>query len=304
MMMTSGRGASTLALAAVPPLVASGLVLTIAAVDSRLWLIQLSAIALAALLASLGHQVLRLSRGATAAPAIVLLTLAGVAAPLVRAGPGPHRWAAIGPLSLYLAPVLLPSFFAGFARCAARCGRMNSIAFAAAVGVALLLATQPDASQVLALLAGMAIVCVRYRLDPLRSGVTLAAIGLIAAWAFSRPDPLEPVPYVEGVFALTLAHSLAAGLAAVAGAVALIVGLALWSSPAARWLSAVAAYYAVLFACSVAGLTPAPLIGYGAGPVLGFGLMVAVHRFDVSPFSSSLATAARAPGRPSRRPAP
>ena len=42
------------------------------------------------------------------------------------------------------------------------------------------------------------------------------------------------------------------------------------------WLSAVAAYHAVLFACSIAGLTPAPLIGYGAGPLLGFGLMVAV----------------------------
>ncbi|MFL5555974.1 MAG: hypothetical protein ACJ78D_09285 [Gemmatimonadaceae bacterium] len=37
----------------------------------------------------------------------------------------------------------------------------------------------------------------------------------------------------------------------------------------------VAVYYAVLYACSVAGLTPAPLIGYGAGPLLGFGLMVA-----------------------------
>jgi hypothetical protein len=38
----------------------------------------------------------------------------------------------------------------------------------------------------------------------------------------------------------------------------------------------VASYYAVLFLCSVAGLTPAPLIGYGAGPLLGFGLMVAM----------------------------
>jgi hypothetical protein len=42
------------------------------------------------------------------------------------------------------------------------------------------------------------------------------------------------------------------------------------------WLSAVATCYAVLFLCSVAGLTPAPLMGYGADPLLGFGLMVAM----------------------------
>jgi len=47
---------------------------------------------------------------------------------------------------------------------------------------------------------------------------------------------------------------------------------------------------AVLFACSVAGLTPAPLIGYGAGPLLGFGLMVATASAldaNVLPDSSS-----------------
>jgi hypothetical protein len=58
------------------------------------------------------------------------------------------------------------------------------------------------------------------------------------------------------------------------------VGLHMSSSGGRPWLSAVAAYYAVLFACSVAGLTPAPLIGYGAGPLLGFGLMVAVTSWN------------------------
>jgi hypothetical protein len=103
----------------------------------------------------------------------------------------------------------------------------------------------------------------------------LAFAALATAWAFSHPDPLQPVAHVEGVFALALGHSLFAGAAVIASAAALVVGLHVNSSGGRTWLSAVAVYYAVLFACSVAGLTPAPLIGYGAGPLLGFGLMVA-----------------------------
>ena len=146
----------------------------------------------------------------------------------------------------------------------------------ALVGASILLAIQPDASQVLALLAGSAVLFVRYRADSLRSAITLGAIALVTAGAFTRPDPLEPVPYVESVFALALGGSLVAGLAVIASAVIFVACLYAYSLRGAAWLASVAAYYAVLFFCSVAGLTPAPLIGYGAGPLLGFGLMAAV----------------------------
>jgi len=107
------------------------------------------------------------------------------------------------------------------------------------------------------------------------AALTVAVMALITAWAFTRPDPLLPVPWVEGVFALALGHSAMAGIVVIACAVAFIASLALASSRGPRWIGAVAAYYAVLFACSIAGLTPAPLIGFGAGPLLGFGLLVA-----------------------------
>jgi hypothetical protein len=46
-----------------------------------------------------------------------------------------------------------------------------------------------------------------------------------------------------------------------------------------RWRGeavAVPVYYAVLYLASVLGWTPAPLLGFGCGPVLGYGLMVGV----------------------------
>ncbi|MGL4573314.1 MAG: hypothetical protein ACRCV9_00830 [Burkholderiaceae bacterium] len=109
--------------------------------------------------------------------------------------------------------------------------------------------------------------------------VTLSLGMLASAWAFWQPDPLKPVAHVEGVFALAFSHSILAGLAVLASAIMLLAGLIARGASGATWLYAVAAYYAVLFVCSVFGLTPAPLIGYGAGPMLGFGLLAAVSQW-------------------------
>jgi hypothetical protein len=158
-------------------------------------------------------------------------------------------------------------------------GNLEGIAFTALAGASIVLAIQPDASQVLALLTGSAVLFMRYRSDLLRSTITLVANAIVTAWAFTRPDPLAPVPHVEGVFAIALGRSLFAGFAIIASAFTLISGLYAYSLRGPAWLAAVAAYYAVLFVCSVAGLTPAPLIGYGAGTLLGFGLMAAVSRW-------------------------
>jgi hypothetical protein len=264
---------------AVPPVAASFAVLSLGAVGGGIWLIHILAICLACVLSVAGNQLPRLARAPWPAAAIILLTLAAVAVPLLRDSPGPNRWASLGPVNLYVASLVLPSFLAACSVYARRRGNCDMIAFGSALGVSLVLAAQPDASQALALLVGSTVGFVRYRSDTFKSVITLGAIALVTTWTFSRPDPLEPVPYVEGVFALALGHSLVTGLAVITSAITLVTGLYIRSFRGPSWLSAVAAYYAVLFACSVAGLTPAPLVGYGAGPLLGFGLMVAVSQW-------------------------
>jgi cell division protein FtsW (lipid II flippase) len=259
-------------------------------------MIQVVAICLAGALAVVGA---RMSRGASVrfpARPILLVTLLGLAVPWLSAAPGPARWASLGPVNLYMAPVLLPSFFVACSACIARGGRSGHLAFAAIAGASVLLAAQPDASQVLALLVGAAVTFARSRTRSPLSVVALVFAALATAWSFSQPDPLQPVPHVEGVFALALGHSLLAGIAVIASAVALVVGLHASSSRGRSWLSAVAAYYAVLYACSAAGLTPAPLIGYGAGSLLGFGLMVAAASWldvEALPSNSSKPTPLR-----------
>lgn len=63
------------------------------------------------------------------------------------------------------------------------------------------------------------------------------------------------------------------GLGVSMAALAFLAVVAVRLSRVDRPMIAVAAYYAALFACSLADLTPAPLIGYGSGHLLGFGLL-------------------------------
>ena len=99
------------------------------------------------------------------------------------------------------------------------------------------------------------------------------------AWAWWQPDPLLPVPYVEGV--LDLAG--AAGPAALAAALAALALPLLMLTPLARgshdtaFLS-VAIYYLAIDVLAWRQLTPMPLLGFGAGPIVGYALMVAAAR--------------------------
>ena len=126
-------------------------------------------------------------------------------------------------------------------------GRRALWACVALVTASALLALLPDASQALGLLVAMAVVLVRCRYPGWLSGSTLGVAALTTAWAFLQPDPLQPLPHVEEVFALAFAHSWLIGVAVLASSIWLVVGLHARASRAQPWLSAVAAYYGVLF---------------------------------------------------------
>jgi hypothetical protein len=275
-MLEAKQSRTRLLLIAAPAALASFAILALAAVGKSVWLIQLAAIVLACLIAFTGQLSKPLLRRFSPSIVILVSTLIVVALPLLLDASGPRRWLPLGPLKLYAAALVLPAFVAACAVEARRGGGRGLGLFVAAIGVSVLLALQPDASQALALLMGLTFAVFCSRAFALKSIGALIAIALVTVWAFSKPDPLEPIPHVEGVFALALGHSLVVGGVVAACAIAFVAGLVTLSRKGAHWLLAVAGYYATLYACSIAGLTPAPLIGYGAAPLLGYGLLVAV----------------------------
>lgn len=193
------------------------------------------------------------------------LALAGASAlalflPLLT-GPdmgGVARWLPAGPVSLHSGALLLPLIMV-LAATEARCGPVM-LALAAAA-----LALQPDAAM-LAGLAGASVVLAAIHRS--RAFALVAASSAALALLTFGAGTLEPQVYTEGVLAQVAAHSwpAAAGL----GATLFLTPLILL--PVRDEARPLAALLIVLGAMAVIAPFPFPLIGYGASPILGFGL--------------------------------
>lgn len=183
---------------------------------------------------------------------------------------GPERWIALGSVRVYLVPVVLPValFLLGATP------RVPAVYAASVIAAAIALLGQPDAAQVTAFAAAILVLLATSRLHVVLRVVLAAMLlsGAVVAW--QTPDPLAPVAYVEGVFGLAADVSTLALLAALVAAALPVIALA-WVARATRshGVLAVGAYYAALLALAPWQVTPVPLLGFGAGPILGYFLV-------------------------------
>lgn len=213
------------------------------------------------------------SRTAAAARVAPWLALLLLAATLLGPGSqGVHRWVALGPLRLNASAALAPWLLLGLI---SRQDGVRAAAAAAVVATQLLHVAQPDAAQATALALGAAPLLASRRVVPPALGIPalLLAAGA-AALAWARPDPLQPVAHVEGILLLARDQ----GPLALLGAL-VALGLALlplaWAArggaPGARRAAAGASlYFLASIGATFAGHFPVPLLGAGAGPVLGW----------------------------------
>ena len=213
---------------------------------------------------------------------------------------GPARWLLLGSVRLYVAPVVLPAalFLLG-----APMIRVPSLYAASVTAGAVALVLQPDASQVSALTLGMLALVMSRTHFWLRFAL-LAILLASAAVAWHVPDPLIPVRHVEGVFGLAADVSSFALVAALASATLPVAALT-WTAWRTRsgGIFAVAAYYAALFAQAPLLITPVPLLGSGAGPILGYFLVAGlISRSDITAYPLSALYIHSPVNRPITRP--
>lgn len=192
---------------------------------------------------------------------------------------GPERWLTAGGVRLYVASAVLPAMVLVLARAlragAAPAGWSWGLMTAALWG----LATQPDASQAKAFALACALPLARASATMRMKLQVAAALAAGVAWAWWQPDPLLPVPHVEGVLDLAAAAGpvwFAAAVIALALPLLALARLARASNAPA--LLSVAIYYVVIDVLAWRQLTPMPLLGYGAGPIVGYALMAASAR--------------------------
>lgn len=221
-----------------------------------------AALVLAAAFACLPLRMLG-SIGLTATGIVLLAILAGSLAS--GGADSVHRWIALGPLQLHAGMLVLPALLI----VAARSRELPRTLLL--VGSAVVLAAQPDRGTAVAFALGCAAIIGKPRkLADYVIGASAAA-AVIVTWI--RPDHLQPVIYVEYVLAAARQAGgiwLAVFTLALAGAV---VG-PLYSRT--RYSPILTCFWTGLVLASLLGPYPTPFIGYGASPILGYGLALAL----------------------------
>ncbi|WP_245768847.1 hypothetical protein [Stigmatella aurantiaca] len=211
---------------------------------------------------------------------MALAAFAAIAATLAFPGlDGVHRWLPLGPLRLNASAAFLPWLLVGMSASHAGVRRGCTVLALLAQGVHWL---QPDAAQATALAGGTLVLMRPWAPGPGR-GLRMAGVALmggLAACTWARADPLAPVAHVERILFLAADRG-PLWLGATGAVGALLLG-AFWltaraSAPAhARVALAFGTAFALMVGATFLGNFPVPLMGAGAGPVLGWYAFAAV----------------------------
>lgn len=213
-----------------------------------------------------------------AATGLVALGAAGIAATLLSGFDleGVRRWLAVGPIRLHAAMLILPAIMV----------LVPQLSRAAQIGIVTVLAAifaiQPDFGAALALAAGF-LSSRAGRGDLVVTGIGVAVSVAAVVITLLRPDPLEPVAFVERVVPDAFAASAMLGLligTALLFACAAPLFVKSVNARAARSLAGVVAGFML---ASVIGPYPVPLSGYGASSILGYALALAFLRVSIVP---------------------
>lgn len=205
------------------------------------------------------------------ADGVTLLAAAIVAALFVTAFAGTSvdgvaRWVTLGPIRLHVGYLLLPLL----AVLATRLASARAVALLVLALLATLL--QPDRAATFAIVATLAALAHVRRDRASFVGLIVAIAGGSAA--FATHDLLEPVRWVEAVQADAWQVQPVAGLALT---LATLAPLLVLRGQGANALP-LAASLVTAGLMAFAGPYPSILIGYGAAPILGFGLALAALR--------------------------
>lgn len=212
--------------------------------------------------------------------AVLVLMLVGLAACFAFSeASNPSRWLKLGGLRLYFSAAVLPLALYLLARLHWRLQFSVPFNMVLILSFSVLLAIQPDASQVSAF-SFAALFIVWHRMGSFVLKVAMSIIlGLLCYWSWQQADPLQAVAYVEGVIQLASSIDIFAMLVAVLSLAIIPIGLLyIGIKRSMPELMPIALYYIAIMICAYLGLTPMPLLGFGAGPVIGYFAVLVMRR--------------------------
>lgn len=203
---------------------------------------------------------------ATASLAFIAMSLVG------EPMDGIHRWLRVGALQLHPSAIASPVLLVAIANLGRGGRHLQALVVVALTMVLHVL--EPDAGQATACALGVVAIGLGWRRwGPAGLGGALAVGGAALAW--TQPDPLAPVRFVEQIVGVAFELGTAAGVLAVVALVALPAAAGWSRHPDALVL---AAYFAATIVVPAFGAFPVPVLGHGASPILGAALGLALLR--------------------------
>ncbi|MBL0156863.1 MAG: hypothetical protein IPP47_07130 [Bryobacterales bacterium] len=203
---------------------------------------------------------------------VLLLTPLALLLSLTHRGQfGVHRWIPLGPLTWHGAFLWLPAATVALAGAAQSGLRWT---WWVALVIEWELCLQPDASQATAFAAAMIIILFATRTSG-RIRVTVCLLLLLAAGtSWTSPDPLPPVPEVEGIIELARAASMGVAAACLTSLAAASLSPLVVRNRSQLHSRAPALAITVYFlSCALMpmfGAFPVPLVGMGMSPIIGY----------------------------------
>lgn len=257
-----GRRVVSYAAVILPSLALGVLAMIAGGVSLMLWGQQIAAFVVFALLAAVvGRSLCRVPDAVCAAVLVLVLfaTLFGA-----EAG-GARRWLDLAVFNVNAAMLVLPALLILL-------GGME-LPYPVLLCAGVILALQPDASQLTALCAAAVPVLWRHRRKRIWNAAAILVLAACMLRGYTIPVTIEPVSYCEGVLALL--GGLSPALMA-AGALSLALVPALFACRFRREravpLLSLTIYYAVTMLFALSGEYPMPFMGFGLSPIAGYWL--------------------------------
>jgi hypothetical protein len=188
---------------------------------------------------------------------------------------GVYRWISVANVRLHAAAIAAPLIILCVA--AAATHRISTALAIAAISAGIL-ALQPDAAQTTSLAAACAVIlaCAGAR-QPRNALLGVALLVAISVAAFVRHDPLPPVPHVEGIFAAVTSRGPGSAVMATVALLLLPVPFfGAWYRHRSSTSLALGVYIVMTLLVPAWGTFPVPVMGYGASPILGYFMALAI----------------------------
>ena len=264
-------------LAPLPALVVGVLVMQRSGVSSSIWGQQLAV----GLILTVACVMMCVQRRTTAdrksqASAVIAATAALLMLVFTLLNPGVdnvRRWISLGPVQLHAGFVALPVLII----LASAIARIENSRTPWTAGVSIMIAAavvgfQPDASQAIAFAVAVLVVVVQRRSPPRIDWIAVAVCVGASALALSRPDPLEVVPYVEGIVRLAASSGAAWLAAAVVSLILLPLPFVVHSVNHRNHHEGLglAAYFVTVCIAAFVAPFPVPILGFGLSPLIGY----------------------------------